>query len=76
MKYIRNYMDWRVRKWFALFPAELYCDGEIRWLETVYVKQRLKEFGFLSEWVNVKFLTKEEYYELKKKWKLERTTEK
>lgn len=49
----------RYRKRFALLP--ICVNREVRWLETVYLKQTLSSDWDDVWWDNIKFLTKEEY---------------
>ena len=45
----------RIVRRFALFPIGI--DGEYRWLETCYIKQK---YSYVLSWYNVEFSTKEE----------------
>ena len=59
-------MDGEVRivKKFALLPIEA-INGDVAWLETVYVKQKYVSGLYYSGWVDMAFATQEEYEEYK-----------
>ena len=65
MKWEKPY--WRIIKRLAIFPIRI--DKEYRWLEIVYIKQKLYQ-GQLSDslwWANESFVSKSEYLEYKHK---------
>jgi len=51
-----NLNQQRVRTWFAIFPVSI--DGEIRWLERVYVLQEWYAPRNRWGWYNQKFVEK------------------
>ena len=53
--------DIRYKKKFAWFPISVTSSNEVRWLETVYLKQKYWEDWGETGWENLTFLTKEEY---------------
>lgn len=57
MKFILGKRMTRVKKRFALFPIKI--GYEVRWLETVYIKQKRVE-PFL-EWISCYFTDETEY---------------
>lgn len=57
MKFILNKRTSRIKKRFALFPIQI--GYEIRWFETVYIKQFRSNYK--ASWINGYFVTEEEY---------------
>ena len=71
----------RIVKRFAFFPiTEIVIynqekgwakNGQTRWLETIYIKQKLVKgcaeagIGVVNFWMNLEFVTKEEYEKFK-----------
>ena len=62
MRWIKPFWRHRIVKRFAFLPIEIR--GEVRWLETVYVKQIYSKA--YEEWQSLEFTTKEEYLKEKK----------
>lgn len=65
----REYGDVRIVKRFALFPVCLLDNDtqrkEIRWLEVVYVCQKVDCGMFWNVWVSRCFTTRDEYKKYK-----------
>lgn len=51
--------DFRVKRYFAIVPYEIR--GEVRWLETVYVKQRYNPYTLIFPWDDIEFVDRCEY---------------